>query len=1038
MRPLSLSMQAFGPYADVVELDFRRLQGHSLFLIHGPTGSGKTSILDAICFALFGEASGDDRKSKDARSHFADTSVPTQVVLEFALGAVHWRVRRVAEQMRPGGASMKPPQASLERLADDGSVELRASRVREVDAAIAELLGFEVEQFRQVVLLPQGEFRRLLVSDSKDREKILETLFGAALYRRIEAELKKAGAALEREVADGRTRIEELLRVAEAATAGELHARSVQQRERSEELKTLDETLRVQLAARTFELAEAEKLSAGFAERAAATMAVEALQKDSAVQLQRREELAAARRAQGLEALAERLANATAAEARDRRKLGDATAALATAETEKLASEAALAAEEATSGEREETASLARRLEAAAAAAARLASLKAAIAATETRIADATGAIALNQRDIIYAQGRIDAVDKELAPLRVLAAEVEARRTRVADAARTLKAAGDLESARSFLLRQSVEVGGARQRVAEAETRVAACQLAEAELHTRWAQGQAALLAQTLCDGEPCPVCGSTAHPAPASSSVEVPGQRDVDLARSAIAEARAHLEARRREADTELSKESEQRRNVATLEGMLGSAGLASAGVSVAAAAAALASAEAALVEAGKAHARMFELEAEKAKHLAAVEEATTDQRAAAARKVEDEKVLARDAALAGELGKSVPPELAGADIAQTLAAAMQRVEAITKSLDRARSRGAASLAAHAAAVANCERAAADHRAAAIVAAEATAGLDAALAAAGFPTRAQFEASRRSGAGVDALEGGLKRYDEALAAARERAARAAAAVDGQVLPDVDAAKAAASSARSALDAILEEKSRLAESMTTTGRTLVALGESAARIEDAERRFRAVGRVAAVAEGRNESGVSFARFVLGTLLDSVLMAATERLLGMSQGRFALVRAGDRRDRRRSGGLDLEVFDAHTGVARPAATLSGGEGFLASLSLALGLADVVQSHTGGIRLETIFIDEGFGTLDPEALDLAMRALEDLQAGGRLVGIISHVPELRERVGVRLEVVPGRRGSSARFVGGQRDQGAQGAQDAAAAQRGSPGE
>lgn len=1014
MRPLSLSMQAFGPYADVVELDFRRLEGHSLLLIHGPTGSGKTSILDAICFALFGEATGSDRKSKDARSHFADPLVPTQVVLEFALGAVRWRVRRVAEQMRPGGTTMKPPQASLERLGDDGSAELRASKVREVDAAIAELLGFEVEQFRQVVLLPQGEFRRLLVSDSKDREKILETLFGAALFRRIEAELRKAAAALEREVIDGRTRIDELLRMAEVASVDELRSRSGQQQARSEELQGQDEALRAQLDARVADLAAAEALAARFAERTAATSASAALEKDSANQLQRREELAAARRAQGLEALVERLANASAAEARERRKLGDATEALASCEAEKLAAAAALVAEEARSGERDEAAALARRLEAAATAAARLAGLKAAIQATETRIADATGAIALNGRDIVYAQGRLDAAEKELAPLRALAAELEKRRTRVADAARVRKAAEDLEAARSFLMRQMVEVGGAKQRVAEAETRVAACQLAEAELHARWAAGQAALLAQSLLDGEPCPVCGSTAHPAPASSSAEVPGQRDVDASRSAITDARAQLDLRRRELETELAKESERRHAVAGLEGTLGN----DSAITVADAAAAFATAEAALVEAGKAHARIFDLDKEKAAHVAAIEEATADQRAAEARKVEDEKILARDAALAGELQKSVPAELAGIDIAKTLAATAARVDAMTKSLERARSRAAASSAAHVAAATAVERAANDHRTAGVALADATAGLEAALASAGFQTRTQLEAARRSGAQIDALEAGLKRFDEALAAARERARRASEAVDGKTPPDVEAAKQAAASARVAFDAVLEEKSRLAEALATTARTLAMLEESAARIEEAERRFRAVGRVAAVAEGKNESGVSFARFVLGTLLDSVLLAATERLLGMSQGRFALVRAGDRRDRRRSGGLDLEVFDAHTGVARPAATLSGGEGFLASLSLALGLADVVQSHTGGIRLETIFIDEGFGTLDPEALDLAMRTLEDLQAGGRLVGIISHVPELRERVGARLEVVPGRRGSTARFAGGQR--------------------
>jgi len=169
-------------------------------------------------------------------------------------------------------------------------------------------------------------------------------------------------------------------------------------------------------------------------------------------------------------------------------------------------------------------------------------------------------------------------------------------------------------------------------------------------------------------------------------------------------------------------------------------------------------------------------------------------------------------------------------------------------------------------------------------------------------------------------------------------------------------------------------------------------------------------------KGKNSLGVSFERYVLGALLDDVLAAASTRLRLMSQGRYLLQRVRQRSDGRRAGGLDLEVYDAYTGTTRPVTTLSGGESFLGSLSLALGLADTVQAYAGGIRLETVFIDEGFGSLDPETLDLAIRALIDLQRGGRLVGVISHVPELRERIDARLEVIPGRHGSSARFVVG----------------------
>ena len=1010
MRPLRLSMQAFGPYAGVVELDFRELEGRSLFLIHGPTGSGKTTILDAMCFALFGEAAGSDRKGKDARSHFADPSMATEVTLEFALGQANWRVRRVAEQARPGGVTMKPPQATLESLGEGGAAELRASKVRDVDAEVAALLGFEVEQFRQVVLLPQGEFRRLLVSDSRDREKILETLFEAELYRRIEGELKRAGVALEREVADGRTRVDELLRVSGAADVGELKRRGDEQEARKTELDALAETLRAHMTTAARDLTAAENAAAAFAESRAAAHALASLERDSPEQAARREELAAARRAQALEALTERLANASAALDGRRRTQQQAARTLSEAEMELAAATEALATEDARGIERDEAVALVRRLEQADAAARRLVELRAAIVAAETRIADATGAISLNDRDISYAEGRIAAADNELAPIRPLVAELERRKLRVADARRTLTAAGQLEGARSFLLRQSVETGGARQRVAEAEARVAGCQALESDLLRRWAEGQAAALARGLVDGRPCPVCGSTEHPAPAVATHDVASQADVDDARAAIADARAALDARRRELETETAREGEQHRSVAILESSLGDQN----DISVQQAAAAFARAESDLVEAGRAHARVFELEAEKAQQRAAIEVATADRAAAQARRTDDELLLARDRAVAAEVAKDVPAEFAAAEPAARLEGARQRARQLSKACDEARARSAAARAAHAAAIVSAQRADVERVEAETAVSDASAGLDEALAAAGFATREQLASARRSAAEIDTLEGALKRFDEALAAARSRAERAAAAVEGLTMPDVDAARAAVDAARAAVDAALDENGRLQEGLSTTRRTLAAVGDLATRIENAERRFRAVGHVAAVASGDNASGVSFARFVLGTLLDDVLAAATERLLRMSQGRFALVRAGDRRDRRRSGGLDLEVFDAHTGAERPVATLSGGESFLASLSLALGLADVVQAHTGGIRLETIFVDEGFGTLDPEALDLAMRALEDLQAGGRLVGIISHVPELRERVGARLEVLAGRRGSTARFV------------------------
>ncbi|HID45040.1 MAG TPA: SMC family ATPase, partial [Chromatiaceae bacterium] len=183
----------------------------------------------------------------------------------------------------------------------------------------------------------------------------------------------------------------------------------------------------------------------------------------------------------------------------------------------------------------------------------------------------------------------------------------------------------------------------------------------------------------------------------------------------------------------------------------------------------------------------------------------------------------------------------------------------------------------------------------------------------------------------------------------------------------------------------------------------------AAQQENLHKDYALIGRLAEVANGKNTSKLSLHRFVLGVLLDDVLISARQRLLHMSKGRYQLLRREDVGDRRSSSGLDLVVEDAFSGKTRPVATLSGGESFMAALALALGLSEVVQAYAGGIRLDALFVDEGFGSLDPESLDLAINTLLDLQSGGRMVGIISHVPELKERIDIRLDIETDRSGS-----------------------------
>jgi len=285
-----------------------------------------------------------------------------------------------------------------------------------------------------------------------------------------------------------------------------------------------------------------------------------------------------------------------------------------------------------------------------------------------------------------------------------------------------------------------------------------------------------------------------------------------------------------------------------------------------------------------------------------------------------------------------------------------------------------------------------------------------------GFVDEADLSTAMQSDVELDDLANRVRTSEQAVAAACDRLARARKSADGLENPDMEAHTEAVKAAQVALSEHMTALGEQGERLKQRTALSSELNDLLTANTEQEREYGVLARLAQVAAGKgsSEQNLTFERYVLSTLLEEVLVAATRRLLRMSRGRFELLRAGTLQDKRKAGGLDLEVFDAHTGHTRPVSTLSGGEGFQASLALALGLADVVQSHSGGIRLDAIFIDEGFGTLDPEMLDLAIRTLQDLQKHGRLVGIISHVPELKESIDVRLELHSSKQGSSARFV------------------------
>ncbi|MBA4742861.1 MAG: SMC family ATPase [Azoarcus sp.] len=901
MKPLALTMQAFGPFAARERVDFTRLGDRALFLIHGPTGAGKTTLLDAMCFALYGDTSGGERDARAMRSDHAQVELETEVELEFALGMERYRVTRKPAQQRPrrrgDGWTEAKAEAQLDRLAGADWKSL-ATQPGKVTEAVRGLLGFDSAQFRQVIVLPQGRFRELLTAGSGEREEILEALFRTRICGELTDALKERAHALEAAGRELRVRREALLQHADCESVAALKER------------------RAQLAGEVERRGEEEKVAR---ERDAA--ARQAFERARAAVQAERERLDAAQRLQEAvrksEAVAQRQAQA----------------------------DARLATENVRAPERE---ALAKRLN----------ELEALLpAVTDLAQALARRDAAVKRRDAAgveceRGETRLAAARKTLQERRDERERVQALAARAEVLAHRLKDAQAARERQARLVKLRKDLADAEARLSEAARAVTAADVALADAQRRqddiehaWSAAQAGLIAAGLQAGTPCPVCGSAEHPAPARAGTDVVSEAALREVREAVRKASAAREAalsRRHDADKQA-------------ENLRATAGELERDASEAPDPAAL---QTELKAAQSAAQRLAEIDRELPACELAIREADETIRLAESARQTAEGERTRADTEAGLLQRKLPQGLASV---AALEAEIARLRAEHKTLDDALAQ----------AVCTAQEAANE------------------LAAARSAEQAAEQALQRATQAAQAV-----------------------AVEGGA-PDLPAFEAAARASGEACEAALLATRDAGGRVEAADKTLRALDDLAAQAGELERQYSVVGRLAEVALGRNRFNMTFQRFVLATLLDEVLEAASVRLLRMSRSRFELRRVLGVVDGRSAGGLDLEVFDHYTGSSRPASTLSGGEGFLAALSLALGLADVVQSRAGGIQMETLFIDEGFGTLDPEALDFALSTLIDLQQTGRLVGVISHVAELRERMDVRMEVVAGAAGSRVRL-------------------------
>jgi len=1011
MRPHRLRVQAFGAFATTEEVSFDDLEG--LFLLHGETGAGKTTLLDGIAFALYGQVPGERAKTRRLRSDHAAVGVRTEVQLEATIGERRLRITRKPEQERPkkSGTGTTKEQASvlLEEADAAGGWEVKSTRAGEADAEIADLMGMSASQFFQVVLLPQGGFAKFLHAEAKDREALLQKLFGTDRFRAVEdwlAERRRTTAAEVADAADGVDRL--LARVAQAADA--------------EVPETMDVPAGTAAPWQAVWAADLAASAAADSDAAATVVKARKADLDAALAAKSQAEQLADRQRRRRDTLHRQ--SGLQADVPDIALLrAESDAAARAAEVAPVLAEADRAASVAKAARQtEEQARAAIPAETATTTGAGPGELRAAAQEQQSRLGMLDGLRAVASQAADEEENAAAALDNvaefELALSRAQAAAAGhyAARPQAASARDTAQEAADAwpaaraaaDTARD-VADDSAALAAERtardrlheQHVAAREQAVTRREEASAVREAR-IDGMRAELAATMTDGSPCPVCGSLDHPDPVEPTFAAVSREQEDAAT-------AHAEEAAAVAD-------EIGRRVAAADARIGELArrLLAAGFPALLADAPLLADPAALVAA----ARQSAVDADRLEAEAGRLKAGADSYPGAQRELEAlDAAIATDRATLAELTEK--HAAAHAEAAGAAARAGEHRAAIHAQLGAAPDLDAA---------ARSTRLLAESLTAAADAADETAraaaeALDAAERAIQVTTEAGFKAPDAARA---AFKDAVWRRDATDRIARHEAEAEAVctlladpALDVALDPPAPVAETTEAATQTQQDHDAANSVHGTASHTAGQLALLRpqLEDALATLEPLRKRAEEARQLADLAAGlgANQYRMTLSSFVLAARLEEVAKAASERLLTMTAGRYTLVHTDARRGGGKAG-LGLLACDAWTGVDRDTSTLSGGETFLASLALALGLADVVTAEAAGTPMEALFVDEGFGTLDEDTLDEVMNVLDGLRAGGRIVGIVSHVAELRQRIPAQVHVSKGHHGSHVTVTAG----------------------
>ena len=1045
MRPQKLTITAFGPYATQQIIDFTELQGRNLFVITGDTGSGKTTILDAIAYALYGRASGRDRDGESLRSHFAAPDLLTSVEMEFVLSGQRYWVQRIPKQRkrrtRGEGYTDQNAEAEFKSLDAESSV---ISGVKEVNEKIVELIGLSYEQFKQIIMIPQGEFRELLNADSKSRQDILQKIFGTEGFRRVQELFDSQAKTLTQDVSQLESQRNECIRSLDGSgypTLAEiLELPNFNMSLVVDEAKQAIEQDNINATALQAQVNQQEQrveskqgeIFQGKANNAKLITRNGAYQKKNALEAcqqqfrEKQQQSQLARKALGL---------AGVDEYRNSRGVYVQKTRVELAQTVEQEKKAKLAADVGQNNYQLEMNKDGKRNELLAQHA-RLQGLTAKVADWDGRQTKA-GRL---QQDLTIVKLKRDETKKQLEnsrnDIRDCQINLDKNRAATIEYGRKVvecEKANDIYGKVATLKKENDRLFTMQHEVIHLEQQAAKHLLLYKQAQTdyegaqkNFLEGQAGLLASQLVAGGSCPVCGSDVHPHLAGMTGDIPSEAELKQliqiekqARELYDDGKGKFERIKADhyAQTQIVSRLQNELNMMVMENL--------SGISLVELTNYLATKlpeyqrlrqglESEIKQLLNQQQDEKELSATLIKKTEMVSQLATEldrlevQHTELFAKVESAKDAMRG------LEEEVPSEVRST---KALSAALGRVkkeyDGMKQALETAEKVSRDCQVRHATAIAEkkgIEKALMAGEAELIAAQQ---SFMTALGIAGFNAEVEYVNAKLTEDEIIILENEYRDFQERLRSAIDYYNQVQQEVEGLAITDVAALEVEYLELQAEKNYLISQRTDIVARQTHNQTMLNSINNLVEKLECKEAEHLLIGHLARVARGDNEQKVSFERYVLAAFFNDIIDAANVRLKKMTGGRYQMSRITQKGKGGGQSGLEIEVFDYYTGQSRHVKTLSGGESFKASLSLALGLAEVVQSYAGGISLETMFVDEGFGTLDPESLDTAIGCLIELQHSGRLVGIISHVPELKTSVDARLEIEACKDGSRAQF-------------------------